>query len=122
MKKYIFWMLLISCQSNEADAPELITKDAQQIGATSAVLEAEITEVGPVRPINYGFLWDIQPDITISGASNKHIIGQTSEPKLFSIKIDNLNASTSYHYRSFAANADYSKLYYGKMVTFTTLP
>lgn len=122
MKKYIFWILLISCQSNEADAPELITKDAQQIGTSSAVLEAEITEVGPVRPINYGFLWDIQQDITIAGASNKHIVGETSEPKLFSIKIENLNAATIYHYRSFAANADYSKIYYGKIVTFITLP
>lgn len=113
---------MISCQTSEADFPELLTKDAQQIGATSAVLEAEVTEVGPVRPIEYGFLWSLQPDITIASAENKVVIGLTSDPKEFSIKLDNLVPSTEYYFRSFAADPGFTKIYYGAIVKFVTLP
>lgn len=123
MKKYAFLLLtILGCQSNEADYPEMLTKPAQQIGATSVVMEAEIKEIGPVRPVNFGFLWDIQQDISIASAQNKLVLGSASEARLFSIKVDNLTPATSYYYRCFAANVEYSKFYYGDIVTFTTLP
>ncbi len=57
-QRWLFILLLaIACQENEADAPELLTKPAQEIGQTSAVLEAEIMETGPIKPITVGFLW-----------------------------------------------------------------
>lgn len=112
----------IGCQNNEADAPELFTEEAQAIASTGVLMGAEIKEIGPVRPVNYGFLWDSQPDITMIGAVNKYIGGSTSDTRKFSIQLSNLTSSTKYYYRGFAANADYSKIYYGNVVTFTTLP
>ncbi len=124
MKKWLAipLLLIFSCQNNEADAPELQTHDAQQIGATSVVMEAEITEIGPVRPVNFGVLWDTQSNLTIVAAQNKTIIGSASAARVFSIKLDGLTSSTAYYYRGFAANGDYSKIYYGNVVMFTTLP
>jgi hypothetical protein len=123
MKKSIFALVLIlsACQVNEADAPEMSTQDAQQIGATSVVMGAEITEIGPIRPVNYGFLWDTQSDLSVIAAANKLVLGSTTIPKIYSIKLDNLNRNTTYYYRSFTANGDYSKIYYGNTVSFKTL-
>ena len=94
--------LLMGCQTNEANFPELLTRDAQQVGATSAVLEAEIKVIGPVRPISFGFLWGVQQDITIASAANKVVAGTASEPRTYSIKLDNLSPGTTYYYKSFA--------------------
>lgn len=115
-------LLLCACQDNEPDSPGMTTQDAQQIGATSGVLNGKIEAIGPVRPINYGFLWDTGQDLTVVGARNSHVLGLSSEPKAFSIKLDNLTPSTTYYYRSFAANDGYSKIYYGNILSFTTLP
>jgi hypothetical protein len=123
MRGYLFILLLLAaCQSNEADAPELITKPAQQIGTTSAVLEAEITEVGPIRPITFGFLYDVQPDLNIGTGANQYIGGTTSDPRLYSIKVETFLPNATYYYRSFAANSDFTRIYYGAVVSFTTLP
>ncbi|MEJ0057716.1 MAG: hypothetical protein WDN75_19960 [Bacteroidota bacterium] len=123
MRKWIaiLCLLIVSCQTNEADQPELQTDDAQQIGATSVVMAAGITEIGPVRPVNYGILWDKQSNLTIVASANKNLLGSTGGPKKFSIKIEGLTANTIYYYRGFAANEDYSKIYYSNVVTFTTL-
>jgi hypothetical protein len=114
--------LAVACQENEADAPELLTKPAQQIGQTSAVLEAEVTETGPVKPIQIGFLWGTTNDLTIASAPGKHIIGATSSKGPFSINVGTFSPATTYYYRSFAANADFTRIYYGAIVSFTTLP
>ncbi len=119
----IYFILLFGCQTNEADFPELKTNDAQQIGASSAILEAEVTEVGPIRPITIGFLWDSQGnDLTIATAANKNILGTTSDPRTFSIKVENLLPATTYYYRGFAADSNFTRIYYGDVVSFTTLP
>ena len=120
--RVIIVLFFIGCQDNEADAPELQTAEAQQIASNGVVMSCEIKQVGPVRPVNYGFLWDKQPDLTTIASTNKYIGGSTSEPRTFSIQLNNLTAATKYYYRGFAANADYSKIYYGNVVTFTTLP
>ena len=124
MKHWRVFILLffIGCQNNEADAPELFTEEAQAIASTGVLMGAEIKEIGPVRPVNYGFLWDAQPDLTMAAAANKYIGGSTMDTRKFSIQLNNLPASTKYYYRGFAANGDYSKIYYGNVVTFTTLP
>lgn len=123
MRRYVFILLLLAaCQTNEADAPELITNPAQQIGTTSAVLEAEITEVGPIRPITFGFLYDVQPDLNIGTGASQYIGGTTSDPRMYSIKVETFLPNTTYYYRSFAANSDFTRIYYGAVVSFTTLP
>lgn len=120
---FLLLVLLGGCQDNEADAPELETKPAQQIGSTSVVMEADIRAVGPIRPIKYGFLWDTQgSDLTLASAPNKNITGTTSSPQPYSIKVETLLPATTYYYRSFAANNDFTRIYYGAVVSFTTLP
>jgi hypothetical protein len=123
MKRYLlFLILLVACQDNEADAPELVTRAAQQIGSSGALLEGEITEVGPVRPITFGFLWDDQSDITMGSGATQYIAGTTSEKRVFSIQLSSLTPATTYYYRSFASDAGFTKIYYGGVVSFTTLP
>lgn len=118
----ILTLLALACQENEADAPELLTQPAQQIGPTSAVLEAELTETGPIKPLTIGFLWGTTNDLTIATAQEKHIIGETSNKGPFSIKVETFTPATTYYYRAFAANGDFTKFYYGAVVSFATLP
>lgn len=109
------------CDTDEAEFPELITSAAQQIGSTSVVLEAEIKETGSIRPIQYGFFWSATPGINIFNATNKVDLGQTSEKRKYSIKLESLSPNTPYFARSYAANPDYSKVYYGNEISFSTL-
>ncbi|CAN5330433.1 hypothetical protein BH09BAC3_BH09BAC3_28960 [soil metagenome] len=123
MKKWFLLLVVaVGCQNNEADFPELSTDEAQQIGATSVVMGAEIREIGPVRPVNYGFLWDTQSDITIASSRNKIILGSASAARKFSIKLEILAPNTKYYYRGFASSVDNTKFYYSGVVSFTTLP
>lgn len=120
--RVVLLFLLVACQSNEADRPELLTRSAQIIGATSTLLEGELTEAGPVRPVTVGFLWDTNQDLNMGTAANRYIFGSTDAPRVFSIQIDNLSPATTYYYRSFGATGNFSQVYYGQVVSFTTLP
>ena len=123
MKRLLLLLVLLTgCQDNEADRPELETKPAQQVGATSALLEAELVETGPIKPVVVGFLWGTTSDLTIFSAPDKHTFGTTSEKGPFSIHVDHLAPITTYYYRAFAADTDFTKIYYGAVVSFTTLP
>ena len=125
MVKLHFFLLLfiftISCDSEEAEFPELITLQAQQIGSTGVVLEMEIKETGTIRPIRYGFLWSESSDLNLFNANNKLDLGMTSDKGKYSIRLESLTPNTQYFVRSFAANHDYSKVYYGNETSFSTL-
>ncbi|MEQ8423761.1 MAG: hypothetical protein RIA63_03560 [Cyclobacteriaceae bacterium] len=112
----------LSCDNDEAEIPRLITSEAQQIGTTSAVLETEIIETGSIRPIRYGFLWDTAGGLNIFTAANTLDLGSTSDKRKYSIKLEALSPNTQYFVRSFAANDDYTRVYYGNEIAFTTLP
>jgi hypothetical protein len=123
MKRLLFLLVLLTaCQENEADQPELLTKAAQQVGSTSAVLDAEVIETGPIKPITIGFLWGTTADLSIYSAPEKQIFGDTSGKGPFSIKVETFTPNTTYYYRAFAADAGFTKIYYGAVVSFTTLP
>ncbi len=117
----LFCLVFSGCDTDEAEFPKLITSAAQQIGSTSVVLEAEIKETGSIRPIQYGFFWSTTPGINIFNATNKLDLGQTSEKRKYSIKLESLTPNTQYFVRSFSSNPDYSKIYYGNEISFTTL-
>ncbi|GAB1446767.1 MAG: hypothetical protein KF860_15525 [Cyclobacteriaceae bacterium] len=126
MNKFGLHLVLIclifsGCDNDEAEFPELITSAAQQIGSTSVVLEAEIKETGSIRPIRYGFFWSTTPGLNIFNTANKLDLGQASEKKKFSIKLESLSPNTQYFVRSFSSDPDYSKIYYGNEISFTTL-
>jgi len=114
-------VLLASCDTNEAEFPELLTSEAQEIGRSSVVLEAEIKETGTIRPIEYGFLWDTSGGLNVFTSTNKLDLGSTSDKRKFSIKLESLAPNTQYFVRSYASDPDYTKVYYGNEITFTTL-
>jgi hypothetical protein len=123
MRKSIFlFFLLVACQSDEADKPELLTRPAQQIGPTSAVLEAEVTETGPIKPITVGFLWSTTNNLVLGDAPGKYTLGPTGSPGPYSIKVETFAPATTYYYRAYASDAAVTKVYYGAIVSFTTLP
>ncbi len=125
MRRYSFCFLLLvlmACQDNEADAPELRTKPALQIGSSGAVLDAELTQTGPIVPVSVGFLWGTTQDLTIATAPGQHVIGDMSKIGPFSINVATLSPSTKYYFRAFAAKKDFTEFYYGPILDFTTLP
>ncbi|MEQ8363591.1 MAG: hypothetical protein RH948_12030 [Cyclobacteriaceae bacterium] len=117
----LFLVISLSCDSEEAEFPELNTLQAQQIGPTSVVLEMEIKETGTIRPIRYGFLWSESSGLNLFTASNKVNLGMTSDKGKYSIRLESLMPNTQYFVRSFVANHDYSKVYYGNETSFSTL-
>lgn len=118
----LFMLLLVACQSDEADKAELLTKPAQQIGPTSAVLEAELTETGPILPVIVGFLWSTTNNLTLGDAPGKYTVGSAGAPGPFSIKVETFEPATTYYYRAYASDPAVTKVYYGAIVSFTTLP
>lgn len=117
----LLFLFVISCDTDEAEFPVLLTAEAQQIGVNSVLLEASIKETGTKRPIQYGFLWSTTPGINLFNAMNKLDLGMTSERRLYSIKLDALVAETQYFVRAFVASPDYATIYYGNEISFTTL-
>ncbi len=114
-------LLLVACQKDEADKPELLTKPAQQIGQTSAVLEAEVTETGPIQPITVGFLWSTTNNLTLGDSPGKHTLGPTGSTGPYSIKVETFAPATTYYYRAYATNPGVTQVWYGAIVSFTTL-
>lgn len=121
--RFILFLVVIlsSCDSDEAEFPELLTLHAQQIGRNSAVLEMEIKETGSIRPVRYGFLWGESSGLNVFNASDKVDLGVTSQKAMYSILVETLSPGTTYFVRAFAADQDFSKVYYGNEVTFSTL-
>lgn len=113
---------LTGCDKGEAVEPIVVTNDPQQIGKTSVVIEATIQETGSIRPIQYGFLWGATGGLNLLTAKNKLDLGSTDSKKTYSIKLDSLTAGTTYYARAYTASPDYSKIYYGNEIAFSTLP
>ena len=118
----LLFFSLAACDKGEAVDPVVATDDPQQIGKTSVVITATIQETGSIRPIQYGFLWGASGGLNLLTAKNKLDLGSTGSKKTYSIKLDSLTANTSYFARAYTASPDYSKIYYGNEVSFTTLP
>lgn len=122
--RILFLFLLLSasaCQTDEAENPELQTNSADAVGLTSAVLRGVLEEVGPIKPIRYGFLWSTQAGVTIASAEHNLVIGEAYEGDLaYSTPITNLQADTEYFVRAFAANASFTSIFYGDELSFRT--
>lgn len=123
MRRVVFLalFLLFGCDTDEAEFPVLVTAEAQQIGTTSVVLEANFKEIGTFRPVRFGFIWGKAPELNIFNAPEKLDLGETSGVRKFSIKLEMLAPASIYYVRSYAALPDYSKIYYGNEIIFSTL-
>ncbi len=118
---FICTILLAACQSDEAVYPEVVTSPAEAVSIYGAELIGEFRDVGAVRPVLYGFLLGESPGQNLSSGEWRYDLGQTSSEIRFSIQVFELEAEHTYHYRSFAANSDYSRISYGGEQSFTTL-
>jgi hypothetical protein len=116
-----FLAFLSACDEDEAEFPELATAEAQQIGATSVVLEADITEIGSQRPVQYGFLWSTSSNLNVFNSDNRVDLGTTDAKRKFSIKLDGLTPGTTYFARAFVADPEFTRVYYGNEISFLTL-
>lgn len=124
MQKAIFLFLalaLFACQQDEADKPKVETRGAGAIGLNKVVLQAELLEVGPIKPVQYGFLWSTTGGVNAISAQGKVVVGEAFEGELpFSYEITNLSPGTNYFVRAFASTNGFSNIYYGDEITFTT--
>jgi hypothetical protein len=118
---FLFFLLLAACQSDEADEPELRTNSVDGIGLNRAVLEGEVVEVGPLKPIQYGFLWSTEAGVTILSATNSLLVGEALERNIeYSVELNELIEDTDYFVRAFAVDPSLSSVYYGNEVSFRT--
>lgn len=124
MQKAIFLFLalaLFACQQDEADKPKVETGGVGAIGLNKAVLQAELLEVGPIKPAQYGFLWSTTNGVNAISAQGKIVVGEASEGELpFSYEVANLSPGTNYFVRAFAATNGFTNIYYGDEIAFTT--
>jgi hypothetical protein len=124
MQKIIFLFLalsLIACQQDEADKPKVETRGTDAVGLNKAVLQAELLEVGPIKPVQYGFLWSTINGVDVISAQGKVVVGESSEGELpFSYEITNLSPGTDYFVRAFASTNGFTNICYGEEIAFTT--
>lgn len=117
---FLLALCLFACQTDEADEPEVQTNAATGIGLNRAVLQATLEEVGPLKPVQYGFLLSTQAGVNVINATQL-LVGQTSESPLdFSIELTNLQPDTEYFVRAFVSNASFTTIYYGEEISFRT--
>lgn len=124
MRTVTFLLLLalcFACQSDEADEPEVKTTTVTGIGLNRAILQATLEEVGPLKPVHYGFLWSTEAGVNVITAKEQQLVGQTSESPLdYSIELTNLSPATAYFVRAFVSNPSFTTVYYGEEVSFRT--
>lgn len=113
-------LCLFACQTDEADEPEVQTNSVTGIGLNRAVLQATLEEVGPLKPVQYGFLLSTEAGVNVVNATQL-LVGQTYESPLdFSIELSDLQPNTVYFVRAFASNTTFTTIYYGDEVSFQT--
>jgi hypothetical protein len=118
---FLFFFLFTACQSDEADEPELKTSPVDGIGLNRAMLKGTVVEVGPLKPIQYGFLWSTEAGVTILSAKNNILIGEASERNIeYSAELNELRENTDYFVRAFAMDPSFRSVYYGNEVSFKT--
>lgn len=113
-------LCLFACQTDEADAPEVKTNSITGIGLNRAILQATLEEVGPLKPVQYGFLLSTQAGVNVINAKQL-LVGQTSESPIdYSIELTDLQPNTEYFVRAFVSNASFTTIYYGDEISFRT--
>jgi hypothetical protein len=114
-------LTVFACQQDEADQPVVQTRDAITIGLDKAVLQATLVAAGPIKPVQYGFLWSTVSDVSASSAQGSFIVGEGAEDKLpYSYEITGLLPGTTYFVKAFASTLGGANYYYGEEITFTT--
>ena len=107
--------VIISCKKDdEGSLPTVITKDAVQISAQSAICNAEVTSDGGTSLLAKGVCWSNSADPDIDGSHTNN----GTETGSFSSSITALSPNTTYYYRAYATNENGTA--YGESKTFKT--
>ena len=105
---------VISFTVNKAFAPNILTKDATDIGLFNVTLNGEILSDGGSTIIEYGFLFGIEPELT------QRYTVSAPENGIISRNISELLEGTTYYYCAYAINAKGESR--GDKKSFTTVP
>lgn len=123
MRKLILFIALfvVACQQDEADEPWAETKAVSGIALNKAVFQAVLQDVGPIKPVQYGFFWSETSGVNAISAQGKIVVGEAFEGELpYSYEATNLTPGTTYFVRAFASINGFSSIYYGDEFSFTT--
>jgi hypothetical protein len=124
MRKFLSLLLVLivfACQQDEADQSVVETREAITIGSDKAVLQATLIAAGPIKPVQYGFLWSTVSDVNAFSAQGSFVVGEGAEDKLsYSYEINDLLPGTAYFVKAFATTNGSANFYYGEEITFTT--
>jgi hypothetical protein len=96
-------------------APIVATQEATRVGATTAIFNGTIDDLGYPAP-TYGICWNTSGDPTIADTSID--LGTASATGAFSVNLLDLNEETTYYVRTYATNA--LGTVYGMVQMFTT--
>ena len=108
-------MIMSGCKKEEdGDLPSVITKDAVQISAQSAVCNAEVTDEGGTPLKAKGVCWSNNNNPSIEGNHTDN--GTTTGA--FASSITSLSPNTTYYYKAYATNN--AGTAYGETKSFTT--
>ena len=112
---FVFSLFLSGCKKeDDGELPLVITKDAVQISAQSAVCNAEVTDDGGKPLTAKGVCWSNSNNPSVEGNHTDN--GTTTGA--FASSITALSPNTTYYYRAYATNSKGTG--YGDIKTFTT--
>jgi uncharacterized protein (TIGR02145 family) len=111
-------LFITSCQPSDPDLlVDVETGALLEIGSSSCKVEGEILSVGENGISSHGFVWWDQSDPTLENGW-KIDLGDTYSDGIYSYRIRDLHASTTYYVKAFASGD--GKVVYGMEKTFTT--
>lgn len=102
-------------------SPSVKTQAATNVAATTATGNATVTDLGDVKPVKYGLVWNTSSGPTIDLTTKTELTTPTTDP--FTSTITNLTPNTTYYARAYATNTASTPAagtVYGEEVSFTT--
>ncbi len=117
---FILLIAITSCQEyNGFDFPIVHTGQVTGISSEGAIFSAKVTELGKLKILEYGFVWDYESKPTIE-KSEKYIMPDTPMTGVYSQHVSTtLIEGITYYVRSYIRTSQY--ITYGEEVSFVSL-